>query len=93
MFVLKNRNDPKLSEANIHARLCHLTQLLKNSHSMMLALFLFSDEKILTVITPKNPQNDRLYARPSTKKKDVVTMTYNACAHISVQSHVASVGE
>jgi len=27
---------------------------------MMLPSFLFTDEKISTVITPKNPQNDRL---------------------------------
>jgi len=24
MFVLKNHSDPKLTEANFHARLCHL---------------------------------------------------------------------
>jgi len=29
MFVLKNHNDPKLSETNFHVRLCHLKQLLK----------------------------------------------------------------
>jgi len=41
----------------------------------MLASFLFTDEKIFTVTTPKNPPNDRLYshAYPSVKKKDVVT--------------------
>jgi len=32
MFMLKNRNDPKLSEGNFNARLCHLKQLLKNIH-------------------------------------------------------------
>jgi len=30
MFVLKNCNYPKLSEANFHAILCHLKHLLKN---------------------------------------------------------------
>jgi len=27
MFVLKNRNDPKLSETNFHARFCHWQSL------------------------------------------------------------------
>jgi len=40
---------------------------------MMLASFLFTDDKIFTVTTTKNPQNDRLHAYASTKKKDVVT--------------------
>jgi len=60
----QNRNYPELSEANFRAE-----QLVKNIHSVVL----FRDEKIFTVITPKNSQNDRLYAHPSTKKKDVVT--------------------
>jgi len=70
----------KLSEANFHARLSCLKQLLKNIHPMMLASFLFTYERIFTVMTPKNPQNETrkitdptMYARPSTKKKDVVT--------------------
>jgi len=73
MFVLKNRNNPKPSKANIHARLCHFKQLLRNIHPMVLASFLFSDDKIFTVTTPKNPYNDLLYAYPSSEKKDVVT--------------------
>jgi len=35
MFVLKNRNEAELSEANFHARLGHQKQLLKYVHSMM----------------------------------------------------------
>jgi len=57
---------------------------------MMLATFLFTGEKIFTATTPKNPQNDRLYAHPSTKKKDVVTK--RLCTQC-VQSVTASVGE
>jgi len=34
---------------------------------------LFTGEKILTMTTQKNSQNDQLYAQPSTKKKDFVT--------------------
>ena len=39
MFVLKNHNDPKLSEVNFHAILSYSQQLLKNIHQMMLASF------------------------------------------------------
>jgi len=39
MFVLKNRNDPELSEADFHARLSHSNRLLKNVHPMTLASF------------------------------------------------------
>jgi len=37
MFVVKNCNDPKLSEANFSVGLCHLKQLLRNIHPVMLA--------------------------------------------------------
>jgi len=39
----------------------------------MSASLLFTDDNIFTVATMKNPKNDRLYAHPSTKKKDVTT--------------------
>ena len=73
MSVLKNRNDPKLSEANYYARLCHSRKLLKNIYPTMLASLLFTDEKIFTATMPKKTQNDQLYAYPSTKKTDVAT--------------------
>jgi len=78
MYVLKNRNDPKLSEANYYARLCLSKKLLKNIYPMILASFLITDEKTFTATTPKTPQNDQLYAYPSTKKKDVVTKRLRA---------------
>jgi len=71
---------------NFHATLCHLKQLFKNIYRMMLASFLFIDEKT----TPKISQNDRPYAHPSTKKKDRDKMSAHT---ISVQSLLASVGE
>jgi len=37
---------------------------------MMLAIIVLTDKERVTVTTPKNPQNDRLYAYPSNKKKD-----------------------
>jgi len=39
MFLFKNRNDPKPSEANFHARLSHSKQLPKNIHTLILASF------------------------------------------------------
>jgi len=39
MFMLKNHNDPELSEANFHARVSHSKQLLQDVHPMMLASF------------------------------------------------------
>jgi len=50
-----------LSEANCHARLGHSKQLLKNIHSVTLASFLSTDEKIFTVATPnKSPAVDEM---------------------------------
>jgi len=79
MFVLKYRFLPELCEASSYARLSHSKQLLKysqNIHPVMLASFLFTYGKgnsfVATVVTPKNLQNDRLYAR-SSKKIDVAT--------------------
>jgi len=72
VFVLKNRNDPLLSEVSFHARLSHSKQLLRYIHPMMLS-FLFTDEKMFTVTIQKNLQNDQLYAHPTTKKKDIIT--------------------
>jgi len=63
MFVFKNRNDPELSEANFHAILPFKTVAQKYSPNDV-SIVLFADEKIFAVITPKNPQNDRLYAHP-----------------------------
>jgi len=35
MFVLKNRNEPELSDANLHAKLSQSKQLLKNIHPVI----------------------------------------------------------
>jgi len=74
MFVLKNRHAPELSEANSYATLSRSKQLLTNIHRH------FSLTKTFTLATPKDLQNDRLYlyARPSTKKKEVATKRLQA---------------
>jgi len=48
-------------------------QLLKKFTDDVSAILTFTNEKMFTLTTPKNPQNDRLYAYPSTKNKDIVT--------------------
>jgi len=46
MLVLKNRNDPELSEANSLTKLRHSKQLLKNIHPVTLAgVILFTGKK------------------------------------------------
>jgi len=54
--VLKNRHAPELSGANCHAKLSHSKQLLKNIHisSNDVGTILLTDEKIFTVVIPKN---------------------------------------
>jgi len=90
MLVLKHCNDPELNETNFCARLNHSTHCLKYSPNDV-GIILFTNEKTFTVITPKNPQNDRLYAHPSTKKKDVATK--RLCTQCNVRLLMTSVGE
>ena len=97
---VKNPNPTKIYSENLQisnlqktVRFRHIptTELLKNIHSMTLASLLLTDEKIFTTTTPKNVQNDQLYAYPSTKKKDVVTK--RLCIQLMFQSPKATVGE
>src|SRR6218665_1054177 len=37
----------------------------------MVYFFLFTDEKLFTIATPKNSQNDRVFAAVGTQKKDI----------------------
>ena len=65
-------SDPELSEVNSHARLNHSKQLLKKYSPNDVRNILFTDEKIFTTTTTKNPQNDPLYASVN-HEKGVVT--------------------
>ena len=55
MVVLKNRSDIQLSEGNRRK-----TQRFKTvaKYQVTFASFLLTDGKIVTMTTPKNPQND-----------------------------------
>jgi len=71
-------------------RLSHSKQLLK-IFTNDVSTILFTDEKIFTLTTPKNTQNDRLYAHSSIKKKQVMKKTP---AHtINVRSLMTSADE
>jgi len=67
----KKRRAQELTEANRHARFRHSKLLLKKYSSSDVAFIWFTDEKIFTVATPKNPQNDRVSAPATSQKKDV----------------------
>jgi len=54
-------------------------------------IILFTDENTFTVNSPINTHYDRLYAHPSTKKKDVVTKRLHT--QLTFQSLMTSVGE
>ena len=68
---LKKRRAQELTEAN---RLQHLTrakQLFSTYTANDVNSVWFTDEKVFTVATPKNPQNDRLYAPVRVRKGDI----------------------
>ena len=68
----------ELCEQNCGARFSHSKHLLKKYLSgdpVTLASFLFIDEKIFTVATSKNLQNDWQNASAATKKKDNANKT------------------
>jgi len=50
----------------------------KVAQKYYVGIILFTDEKIFSVATPKNPQNNRLQALAVTKKKDVATKRLRA---------------
>jgi len=56
-------------EANHHARLVRSKLLLKKYSLSDVSFIWFTDEKVFTVATPKNPQNDCGYARVASRKK------------------------
>ena len=56
---------------NKATRLQRAKQLLKMYPEDAVNFIWFTDEKIFRVATPKNPQNDRLYAPVATRKREI----------------------
>src|SRR6218665_1713639 len=68
---LKKRQATDLTEANKQARRARSKELLDRYPAHMVNFILFTNEKLFTIATPKNSQNDRVYAAAGTRKKDI----------------------
>jgi inhibitor of nuclear factor kappa-B kinase subunit alpha len=68
---LKKKRAQELTESNKLARLVRAKQLLRHYPQSKVDFIWFTDEKMFTVATPKNPQNDRLYVPIVTRKKQI----------------------
>jgi hypothetical protein len=89
---LKKRRAHELTEANKNARRDRCRQLLKRYPAFMVNFIWFADEKIFTVATPSNSQNDRLYAPVAVRKKDVAADRLLRTRPTFSQSVMVSVG-
>jgi inhibitor of nuclear factor kappa-B kinase subunit alpha len=67
----KKKQAQDLTEANRLARFTRARQLLRKYPSSLTSFIWFTDEKLFTVTSPVNLQNDRLYAPAGTKKKEL----------------------
>ena len=68
---LKKRRAQELTESNRAVRLQRAKKLLTMFPDDKVDFIWFTDEKMFTVATPRNPQNDRLYVPAAIKKKQV----------------------
>jgi transposase len=68
---LKKRRAQELTTANKLTRLSRSKRLLRKYPQHQVGFIWFTDEKVFTVSSPNNPQNDRLYVPVATKKKHV----------------------
>jgi len=84
---LKRRHAQELTEAN-----CRSKQLLQRYSDSDVDFIWFTDEKVFTVATPKNEQNDRLYAPAAMKKRDVTAERLLRTRVMFCQSLMVSVG-
>jgi inhibitor of nuclear factor kappa-B kinase subunit alpha len=67
----KKQKAHELTVANKLARLTRARQLLQRYPAPLVNFIVFTDEKLFTVASPRNAQNDRVYAVQGTKKKDI----------------------
>jgi len=88
----KKRRAQELTEANHHARLVRSKLLLKKYSPSDVSFIWFTDEKVFTVATPKNPQNDRVYAPAASRKKDVAAERLLRMRSTFAKSVMVSVG-
>ena len=89
---LRRRRAQELTEANCRARLIRSKQLLRRYSDSNVDFVWFTDEKVFTVATPKNAQNDCLYAPAAMKKRDVTAERLLRTRATFCQSLMVSVG-
>jgi len=65
------RRAQKLTAVNCLARLSRSKQLLRKFPPAEVDFIFFADKKVFSVAPPVNPQNDRVYAPITVKKRDV----------------------
>ena len=89
---LKKRRAHELTEANKKARLSCCRKLLRRYNNAMSNFIWFTDEKLFTIATPSNSQNDRVYAPLGVNKRDVASCRLLRCRPTFSQSLMVSVG-
>lgn len=92
LHCFKKHRAQELTEANKTARLSRSKQLLRLYPSHMVNFIMFTDEKIFTVATPKNNQNDRVYGLKGTRRQDIVPERLLRTRSTYSQSLMVSVG-
>jgi hypothetical protein len=89
---VKKRRAHELTEANKLTRLVRSQQLLRLYSNADVHFIWFTDEKVFTVASPINPQNDRFYVTAGTKKNMVpASRLLHTRSHFS-KSVMVSVG-
>lgn len=71
LTCFKKHRAQELTDANKQARLQRARKLLKLYPASLVNFVVFTDEKVFTVARPTNSQNDRVYARHGTLKKQI----------------------
>lgn len=89
---LKKRRAQELTDANRLQRLTRAKHLLSTYSANDVNFIWFTDEKVFTVGTPRNPQNDRLYAPVGVRKGDINAKRLLRTRTTFSQSLMVSVG-
>ena len=71
LICMKKRRAHELTVANKQARLDRSRLLLRRYPASLVHFIWFTDEKLFTVASPSNTQNDRLYVAVGTRKRDI----------------------
>ena len=89
---LKKTRAHELTVANKASRLTRAQQLLERFPSHLVNFIVFTDEKIFTVASPSNLQNDRFYTNLGTSKKNIPPERLLRTRPTFTQSIMVSVG-